>query len=149
PDAHALAGTPAPDFTLNTLDGQPVTLTDLNASVVVLDFWATWCPPCVAALPELQAYADWAEAQGLPVEVFAVNLRENEPPVRQFLAQNNLSLTTLMDDGRVADLYGVSGIPQTVVIHNGTIAHIHIGFSPDYQDKLKRETQDLLAAPNP
>ncbi|MEM6333034.1 MAG: TlpA disulfide reductase family protein [Planctomycetota bacterium] len=145
--ANALEGAPAPDFTLATLDGDSVKLSDLAASVVVLDFWATWCPPCVAALPELQAYAEWAEAQGLPVEVFAVNLRENEQAVRNFLNQHNLSLTTLMDDGRVAELYGVTGIPQTVIIHDNTIAKVHVGFSPDYQDKLKSDTQAALAGP--
>jgi hypothetical protein len=63
-------GETAHDFTLSTLGGETVTLSKLKGSVVILDFWATWCGPCKMALPKLQEFATWAESSGQPIKVY-------------------------------------------------------------------------------
>lgn len=105
----------APDFTLDSLGGGAITLSDLENQIVVLDFWAIWCHPCVEAMPELeqlhQQYAD----QG--VVVLAINVGEDQDEVAEFMADHDYTLTVLLDtDSRVTDAYDVQGIPHTVVV---------------------------------
>src|ERR1043165_6141476 len=70
-------GQPAPDVSLRTLDGGTVRLADLRGSVVVIDFWATWCVPCWETLEHTEELAAWAKSSGLPVKVFALNTMES------------------------------------------------------------------------
>jgi peroxiredoxin len=126
-----LEGKPAPDFTLNDLSDKPVHLGDLKGSVVVLDFWATWCGPCREGLPHLDKInADFA-ARGL--KTFAVNLKEPKEKAQTFLTEQNLSLPVLLDEqGATAEKYGVSGIPHSVVIgKDGVIRRVFVGFNPE------------------
>ena len=147
-------GDAAPDFTLSTLDDQAVTLSDLGGSVVVLDFWATWCGPCRMSLPKLQEFATWAEQEGVAVKVFAVDMgervRTNEEKrrkVRQFWQRQGFTMPTLMDyDSKVAKAFEVGSIPHTVVIGpDGKLWKVHIGFNPGMVEVLKRETAQALA----
>jgi thiol-disulfide isomerase/thioredoxin len=108
------------DFTAIDLDGKPVALSSFKGKPVVLDFWATWCPPCRAELPLLEeAYAK-LKAQGL--EVVAVAVDETVDDVKKFLQDNKLSFTVLWLDGstpegkRVSSEYGVTAIPRTLYI---------------------------------
>ena len=146
-------GDTAPDFTLKTLDGQSVTLGEHRGSVVVLDFWATWCPPCRMSLPKLQQFADWAEQDGRAVKVYAVDIFErvqtNEQKkqvVSQFWKKRGFTMPTLMDyDNSVAEAFEVEPIPHMVVIGpQGKIIKIHIGFDPNMVQTLKRETLESL-----
>ncbi|MFW6336866.1 MAG: redoxin domain-containing protein [Phycisphaeraceae bacterium] len=141
-----LVGNDAPDFTLARHEGdEKVELSDLDDRVVVLDFWATWCPPCVKGLPEVQAVHDWAKKENKPVEVFAVNLREQPGQVSEFLKQHDLNLPVLMDnDGKVAESYRVEAIPTTVVIAYGKIANVHVGLPPDLQATLQSEIEAAI-----
>jgi thiol-disulfide isomerase/thioredoxin len=104
----------APDFMLTTLDGQTVTLSDLRGRWVIVNFWATWCPPCVAEMPALQRIAV-AEADRLIV--LGINLREDEPDVRAFIDAHAITYPILLRPGdRVVIDYLVTGLPQTLVI---------------------------------
>ena len=121
PDVPA-GGEGAPNFTLTSLDGSVVTLSDLRGQVVVLDFWATWCGPCEESLPHLQALHQQYADQG--VIVLAINVEENRDQVSRFIQDNSYTFTVLLDsDGAVSNAYGVWGIPYTVVVDQSGVGH--------------------------
>jgi thiol-disulfide isomerase/thioredoxin len=121
----------APEFTLGRIDGQSgsVKLGDLRGHVVVLDFWATWCPPCLAMLPMLHdLYREWhprgAEFVGIDSDGSLVPRAQ----VVDFLARRPFPYPVVMDDGEVGGLYGVYSIPHLVVVgRDGKIARVFVG----------------------
>jgi thiol-disulfide isomerase/thioredoxin len=141
-------GDEAPDFTLATLSGESVTLSKLRGSVVVLDFWATWCNPCRRGLPLLEEFNTWAQTSGQSVKVYAVNViertkdpKERKAKVEEFWTKGTYKMPTLLDlEDVVFPKYGFDGIPATVVVGpDGKIAAIHQGFSPDMVETLKKD----------
>jgi peroxiredoxin len=146
-------GQPAPDFELTALDGTTVTLSDLRGSVVVLDFWATWCRPCILGLPHLQEFDTWARGSGLPIRVFAVDTLERAPDA-DALRQNaqrvwtngSFTIDMLLDgDHAVARRYGIAAIPRTYVIDtDGVIATIYSGYDVNMASKLRARVTSLL-----
>lgn len=135
--AQALVGKPAPDFTLPGLDGKPVKLSSAKGSVVVLDFWATWCGPCVRSLPHLdQLYKEQAP-KGL--KVYAVNLQEEKEAVKAFVEKKKWTLPVLLDSqGDVGKQYGADAIPETVIVgKDGTVKKVFIGAGPDSEEQIK------------
>lgn len=148
-------GSAAPDFQLETLDGKKVALSDLKGSVVLLDFWATWCVPCWSALKETQAIADWAAAEKLPVKVFAVNTleqtsdaKEKLKRVKTFWRSQKLSMPTLLDsDSKMFKAFESPGLPSVVLISpTGKVLRYHEGLFPDMGATLKQEIQTSLHA---
>ncbi len=105
----------APDFQLNTLDGQTVRLSDFRGNVFLVNFWKTSCGPCVMEMPLLQqVYEEWQEA-GLML--WAINIGESSEKVAEFMQDNGLSLPVLLDtEQSVAAQYGISSIPCTFLI---------------------------------
>jgi thiol-disulfide isomerase/thioredoxin/outer membrane lipoprotein-sorting protein len=129
--ATALEGKPAPDFKLTAIDGSSVSLADLKDHVIVLDFWATWCGPCVASIPHIdQINADLSD-KGL--KVFAVNLQEAKPLVQKFIVSKKLTLPVLLDtDGATGKKYLANAIPETVIIgKDGLVKKVFVGFGGD------------------
>jgi thiol-disulfide isomerase/thioredoxin len=115
----ALTGTPqsrAPDFELVTLDGAQVSLSDLRDSVVLLNFWATWCPPCKAEMPDLEAlYRENGVAEGFVV--VGVNYQEAAAPVEAFVRDYGLSFPIWLDSrGEASAKLGVRGLPVSFII---------------------------------
>jgi thiol-disulfide isomerase/thioredoxin len=141
---HPLLGEPAPEFEVDRLDGDAFKLADvLEKKVIMLDFWATWCGPCVEALPQVTAAA---KELGEDVAFFAVNIGEEADDVRKFLDANDLEPPVLLDaDGAVAKKYGANAIPQTVLIGmDGRVQVVHIGGSSDMKRMLLRDLRKLV-----
>lgn len=139
-----LIGTVAEDFELQTLQGDLFKLSDHRDKVVVLDFWASWCGPCIAALPK---YIDaTSEFDGSDVIFVAVNLEESEERIEQFLGRHNLAPTVALDRGSVvARRFGVTGIPHSVVLGKGSvIKHVTVGLQDDLKENTFKKINALL-----
>jgi thiol-disulfide isomerase/thioredoxin len=150
-----LVGKPAPAVVLATADGKAFDLEEHRGRVVVLDFWASWCPPCMKGLPILHQVAKWAAQEQLPVTVMTINVWEisdktkDNPDARLASAHKTwdtkgFTLPIAMDyTDEAAKAYGVSGIPTTVIIRSDGIVHtVHVGAAD--ADLLKQEIQEAV-----
>jgi peroxiredoxin len=143
---HALLGQPAPGFKTVGLDDKPIDLAaHVGKDVVMLDFWATWCGPCVQAMPKVDGVAKKFAERGLVF--YAVNVQEDAETIKEFLKTSELEVPVAMDaDGKITESYGVSGIPQTVLIgKDGKVQVVHIGYSDRLGEQLSQQVEDLLA----
>jgi cytochrome c biogenesis protein CcmG, thiol:disulfide interchange protein DsbE len=120
-------GSVAPDFSLIDLDGNPVHLADLRGQPVIVNFWASWCGPCVDEFPLLQATAEEHAGDGLVV--LGIVYQDRSEAARAFMQQNGGTWQALMDpDDRVARAYNIFGPPETYFVgRDGTIVARHIG----------------------
>ncbi|WP_150270980.1 redoxin domain-containing protein [Paenibacillus tepidiphilus] len=123
----AREGVKAPGFKLYGLDGTLHTLEDYKDKAVVLNFWGSWCAPCVKEMPVLQA--GWEKYRERGVAVVGVNVAEDRATVENFVKQVGIDFPVIMDKDRDAvQSYGVSPLPTTFFINkNGKVANIHIG----------------------
>src|SRR5206468_1390324 len=131
PPLDTRIGQKAPDFTLPDLDGKPVSLSTYQGKVVVLDFWATWCPPCREELPHFQTLHTQYRDKGF--EILGIAMDENAADVVPgFLKDRNIKYTNLLADGKIEELYGpIAGLPTTFIIdRHGTIRKQITGGSP-------------------
>jgi cytochrome c biogenesis protein CcmG, thiol:disulfide interchange protein DsbE len=134
-------GSSAPDFTVQDGD-RKVTLSQLRGQVVVLNFWATWCPPCIEETPSLVVMQERLKAKG--VTVLAVSVDADESAYRHFLKDHGVNLLTVRDpDQKSSGLYGTFKFPETYVIdRNGVMRRKFIGAvdwtEPEITDFLSR-----------
>ncbi len=137
-----LVGQPAPDFTLALLDGPRLTLSALRGKVVVVNFWASWCPPCADELPDLQRV--WSTYGGRGVTLVGVAFSDEEAAVRDFIERFSITYPVGLDgDGRIAGRYGITGVPETFVVDaNGNVAAVHIG--PVTAEQLMQDVESAL-----
>jgi cytochrome c biogenesis protein CcmG/thiol:disulfide interchange protein DsbE len=122
-------GKDAPAFTLADIDGKQMSLSDFKGKVIILDFFASWCPPCRQEIPDFIELEKQYEGEGLAiVGVALVNAEE----AKAFAAQFHINYPVLVDDGKVSALYGpVRSIPTTFIIDkSGKIVKMYIGFRP-------------------
>lgn len=140
----ALSGKPAPEFELKTLDGNGIKLSELKGKVVILDFWATWCGPCVVALPKIVRLAD--EYKPAPLQLVAVNLEQSEAEISKFLTRTKIDPKVALDtDGAVSRLYHVDAIPKTIVIdQDGIVRAVIVGGGEEAEDRLRNALDKLL-----
>lgn len=113
PDSGLTVGVKAPDFELKTLDGKTVKLSHYKGKKVMLNFWATWCPPCKAEMPDIETFYKKA---GNDVVILAVNI-DTSYDVKGFVEERDLTFPILLDDdNEVSKMYQVASIPTTYFI---------------------------------
>jgi peroxiredoxin len=138
-----IAGQVAPNFELDLLDGSALTLSDLRGQVVVVNFWATWCPPCEEELPDLQMI--WEEYRADGSVVIGVAFQEEAAAVQEIAAQFGVTYPLGLDVGeRISEVYGITAVPETFVVdQEGRVAYVHIGSVT--AERLRAELDALLA----
>jgi cytochrome c biogenesis protein CcmG/thiol:disulfide interchange protein DsbE len=120
-------GDRAPSFTIVTDGGRQISTSDFGGKVLVLNFWATWCPPCIEEIPSLDAMARRLAPKG--VVVLGVSVDKNEAAYRRFLGQARVGFLTARDpEARISSSYGTFKYPETYVIDSrGRVRQKHIG----------------------
>lgn len=121
-------GNLAPNFQLTTLDGQEASLEDYRGSVVLVNFWATWCPPCVEEVPTLEAAYRARQADGFVV--LGVNFQESAEQIKPFVEAFDVTYPIMLDtNGQVMKTFRASGLPISLLIdREGVIQVRHTGF---------------------
>jgi len=134
-------GATAPDFRLQDTAGHAVELSSLRGEALVLHFWASWCPHCLAEMPLLDQMHRELAARG--VRVLAINLGERPGRVNRYLKEHGLELPVLLDSrGKVAEAYGVVGLPASFLVdpEGRIVQRVSMG-------SLDREALEALVAP--
>ncbi len=138
-------GQTPPAFMLPDLSGNNVSLSDFEGKVVILDLWATWCPPCRKEIPFLVSLYEQYKDQGLAV--VGVGLDQGGASViAPFVEANNVTYTVLIGDQAISQLYKVSGIPMTLMIdRDGRVASKDVGFAPTMEGEMRARVEELLS----
>jgi peroxiredoxin len=139
-------GFPAPDFTLDTLDGGQMTLSDLRGQVVMINLWTSWCPPCRAEMPAINSVYQSNREKGL--EVLAVNstFQDSESAATAFVQEYGLSFPILLDrDGAVSRRYQLQALPTTYFIDRKGIIRAVVPGGPMSETLIQSKIADLLA----
>lgn len=125
--SYAEIGQPAIDFALSDLDGNTVWLSDYRGKVVIISFWATWCPPCQAEIPELVELYPALQADG--VVILAVNFQETADTVDAFAQEMNMNFPVLLDtQGYLAYVNGVRALPTSLFVdRQGVLRYSYMG----------------------
>lgn len=120
-------GTLAPDFTLETLDSEVITLSELRGNVVLINFWASWCVPCKEEAPALEAL--WRQYKDQDVVFLGIDWADPENLAREYLEGFDITFPNGRDLGeKIGDLYKISGVPETYLVdQNGVIDRFYMG----------------------
>ena len=122
-------GKAAPDFTLNTLAGAPVKLSELRGKRVLVNFWASWCAPCIEEIPALKdAYAE-LDSKNSDVVFVGIGYQDKIENLKSFVEVNKLAYTIVEDpSGKTGDAYNVLGMPTSFFIDSsGVVQHVETG----------------------
>lgn len=141
------AATGVPDFTVTTLEGKTLRLSELRGQVVVVDYWATWCGPCRIAMPHLQKLHEEYRSQG--VTVLALSVDQKGPSVVvPFIRQNGFTFAVAMADERSASAFGnFSSIPTTVIVRPDGRVHTTLTGVHPYEEYVAAVKAARAAAP--
>jgi cytochrome c biogenesis protein CcmG/thiol:disulfide interchange protein DsbE len=132
----------APDFTLQGMDGKTVRLSDHKGKVVLLEFWATWCPPCRESVPGLQKLHNAYKDKGLVVLAVSMD-QDNWEEVTSFIAERHITYTVLKGNAGVAEEYRVRALPMTVIINKeGNISKRYLGMGSD--EEVEKDVKAVL-----
>ncbi len=135
---------PAPYFSSVTPEGKKMSIDDLKGKLVILNFWATWCPPCRLEMPSMEKI--YKEFKGEGLEVVAMNFMEGPEPINVFVKENDFTFTILLDrSGKIAESYGVRALPITFLIgRRGNILARSIGYKDWHNKKTRKLISSLL-----
>jgi peroxiredoxin len=145
--ATGAVGQPAPEYAAPTLDGELMALADLRGQTVLLNIWATWCPPCREEMPGLEALQRQYADQGLHVIGVSIDGRNAAGEVRQFLESNGITFTILHDaDERVTRTFRTMGVPETYLIdRDGRVVKRWIGKIDTESETIQSAVREALA----
>ncbi len=139
-------GDSVPSFKARTIDGNKnVALEDYRGKVVLVDFWASWCPPCLKSLPK---YNDLRREIGTAdFEIVAINVDENTDDAKKFLQKHPVSYPVAKDPkGVLPGVFGVKAMPTSYLIdQNGVVKYVHAAFKDGDMEKIKHEIEKLIA----
>ena len=142
-------GKPAPDFTFSDLDGRQVSLSDFRGKVVLVNIWATWCPPCRDEMPSMQKL--YERFKGEHFEILAVSIdADGREAVAPFMQQMNLTFPALLDpEEKIRSLYAITGVPESFIIdRNGILVQKVIGPRDWAAPKVFSFFENLLRKPS-
>jgi len=136
---------PAPNFSLKTLDGQEITLSELKGKVVLLDFWATWCGPCKESIPHLIQIYKSNQEKG--IELIGINMDKGGTGiVRHFVESMDIPYPIVMATDDVARNYGVTGLPMSFLIDKkGKIREKILGFDSSIAKQMASKVVELTS----
>jgi len=143
--ANAAAGAgPAPNFTLKSLSGKNLKLSEMTGNVVLINFWASWCGPCREEMPLLNALHKKYEPLGFTV--IGVNVEEQAANARGFLNDFPVDFPVLLDNkNQVSKMYNVIAMPTTVVVdRDGNMRFLHKGYKPGDEEKYRKMVKKLV-----
>jgi peroxiredoxin len=142
-DTSAKEGQPAPVFALKTDQGRSITPTSFGGKVLVLNFWATWCPPCIQEVPSLNQFQRRFAGEG--VVVIAVSIDKNPQKYQAFLEKIPVAFQTARDpQADISSQYGTYQIPETYIIKNGVVMRKFPNAEDWMSDDLTQYVQSLL-----
>ena len=139
-------GKTAPNFTLKDMHGKNVSLLDYKGKVVVLEFWATWCPPCRVSVPELLDLSNkYPDEDFVLVSISVDEGRNAVESVSRFAKENGITYQILLADDQVKRSYGIISVPATFIIDKQQkVVLRHLGYSPGMFEELSKEIDPLL-----
>jgi peroxiredoxin len=134
----------APDFTLKSVAGENLKLSEYRGEVVLINFWASWCGPCRQEMPVLSELHDKYKALGFTV--LGVNVEEDSSKARKLLQELPVSFPVLLDNQSiVSKQYDVIAMPSTVLVdRDGNMRYLHKGYKPGLEDVYLQQVRDLL-----
>lgn len=142
----AVDGGRAQDFTLSDINGNKITLSEMRGKVVMIEFWATWCPPCRQSIPDLNTIFNKYKDRGFVLLAISLDKGSDaQSLIMSFIKEYPMAYTVLLDNGDTGRKYGVSSIPTSFIIDKtGRIANKHIGYSPNSASAISQEIEALL-----
>ncbi len=144
PVQAAEEGKTAPDFTLKALDGSNVKLNELRGTVVLVNFWASWCGPCRTEMPLLDEL--YNEYRDYGFTILGINLDEEQNRALMLLDRIPVSFPVLFDPENItSESFAVDAMPTTVLIdRNGVVRHHHRGYKDGFMDKYEQQVKELV-----
>jgi thiol-disulfide isomerase/thioredoxin len=136
---------PAPDIQLRTARGTTVRLSDFKGKVALVDFWASWCRPCVRSFPAIDGL--YRKFRGRGLEVLAVNMDQRRRDADAFLSKVPHAVRIFFDvDGHALEAFALGGVPSLVLIDRlGNVRFVHAGYSDKIGDEVRPEIELLLS----
>ncbi len=135
---------PAPDFTLKSMTGENVKLSELRGNVVMINFWASWCGPCRQEMPLLDDF--YKKYNKLGFVLLGVNVEEDSSKAANYLKEVPVSFPILYDNtNKVSKMYDIDAMPSTVLVdRNGNMRFLHRGYKPGDENEYKKLMKKLM-----